>query len=132
MKGNALILLSNGKIQPNTSSNPDEKKIGRKKDIYLAGSGQFIVVKKRNKFTEKPPKWTTVWRKKKRPHKEQRKTDLKYFFLSLLFSSAVFYYSFKTISVSIFHFSQCTICILTPSDIASIYGLQYMPVKNQY
>lgn len=26
VKGNALILLSNGKIQPNTSRNPDEKK----------------------------------------------------------------------------------------------------------
>lgn len=48
VKGNALILLSNGKIQPNTSRNPDEKT----QFIYLMGSCQCILGRKRNDFTD--------------------------------------------------------------------------------
>lgn len=49
MKGNALILLSNGKIQPNTSRNPDEKK---KQVIYVVGRGQSFLGRKRKNFTD--------------------------------------------------------------------------------
>lgn len=48
MKGNALILLSNGKIQPNTSRNPDEKS----QVIYLVGYGQCILGRKKDDFTD--------------------------------------------------------------------------------
>jgi len=51
VKGNALILLSNGKIQPNTSRNPDEQ--GKKSlVIYLVGSGQCILGRKGDDFTD--------------------------------------------------------------------------------
>lgn len=49
VKGNALILLSNGKIQPNTSRNPDEKK---SHFIYLVCFCQCILGRKWNDFAD--------------------------------------------------------------------------------
>lgn len=47
MKGNALILLSNGKTQSNTSRNPDEKA-----KLFIIGWVLAILCRKRDDFTD--------------------------------------------------------------------------------
>lgn len=63
MKGNALILLSNGKIQPNTSRNLDEKKMV--KLFIWWGSSQCILVKRMttSQMNFRLPRWTEAWEK---------------------------------------------------------------------